>query len=83
VSPDCENTNSIRHDNVLFLSEDPKAGFLQSSNSIEVIDARNGSAGALARNEREARKEKMKLVLIIQQNCVPAVHCGRGRPRSQ
>jgi len=38
---DREDANSIRHDNVLSLAEDPKARFLQSPHSIKVINSRN------------------------------------------
>ena len=36
-----EDANSIRHDNVLSLAEDPKSRFLQSPHSIKVINSRN------------------------------------------
>jgi hypothetical protein len=41
-----------------------------------------GRAGALARNEREARRESPSS-LVVRQNCGPGVHCERGRPRFQ
>ena len=39
VAGDCNDSNSIRHNNVSALTEDAEARFLQGSNSIEMIDA--------------------------------------------
>ena len=41
VARNRHNANAIRHDDMLALAHDAKAGLLQSPNGIEVIDAGN------------------------------------------
>lgn len=41
VARNSHNTNAVRHHNVLTLTQDAKAGLLESLYRIEVIDPRN------------------------------------------
>jgi len=45
VPRDCNDARSIAHDNMLSLTRDMKAGFLESAHSVKVIDTRETRQG--------------------------------------